>query len=411
MSVLDDILKEAGRDVSRQPSVLNPKPEQPAQPIQPVASATPSAPQPAPSPAVALPKFAEAPSPQVQIKERDARAVEEQTRPLTYVELLHKLNPYQPPTSEEVEKDRRRQRSRETIAAIGDSVRAISNLVATTHYAPNAYKPGESMQGKMRERWDQLQAQRKAESDAYLRAYMQARGADDGNERARVHLQAQREQAQQKFLQDLAKQKDARERWQAELGIKIGDLDRKSKHNEAMLKFQQDRLDETRRHNKASESEARNRTSVISQRISQGKTKDEYYIDLGLDDDGNPLGGVEIAKSAFNDANIAQVYDQIPQEVKDKYVTTERKRGKTITKQPTPQQMRQAIGEHIDDPGVRGVLKRLGTRVGATSANAMVKTPARTTSSATASAPAKKKAYGASTSPAPTPSKSGGKGY
>lgn len=394
MPILDDILKGTDREVSRQPTELNPKPERKEN----VPSYNPKALT--PSAIFNLPKVTDAAPPQVQIKERDARAIAEQTRPLTYVELLHKLSPYQPPSQEQIERDRKRQRSSETIAAIGDGIRAISNLVATTHYAPNAYRPGESMQGKMRERWDQLQAQRKAEADAYYRAYLQARNADDSNERARAHLQAQREKAQQDFIQNIAKQKADHERWRAELGLKAGELEQKAKERDEDRKFKQEQFSETKRHNRASEAEARARTGAMYLRHASGGGRggDSYYVDFGEDEDGEDLGGVEIPKENLNDVNVGQVYNLLPEELRTKYLRQERKAGKIIYTNPKPREMLQIIGQNIGNPEIRNALERLKKSLPRSQAEPPL---------APSDAPSKK-AYGV-TSTAPATSK--GRGY
>lgn len=62
----------------------------------------------------------------------------------------------------------KRARRREVMAAIGDGISAISSLYQTTKGAPPTYTYGKDMSQVMRDRYDRLTAQRKADSDKYL---------------------------------------------------------------------------------------------------------------------------------------------------------------------------------------------------------------------------------------------------
>lgn len=114
----------------------------------------------------------------------------EQTQPpkrMSYEEMFNKLNPYQPPTDQELEKERKKQRREQIFAAIGDGISALSNLFFTTQYAPNMYSGRNTASQRTRERWDKLAAERNANMTAYINGLMRARQADDeynANERA-----------------------------------------------------------------------------------------------------------------------------------------------------------------------------------------------------------------------------------
>lgn len=58
---------------------------------------------------------------------------------LSYAELFKKLNPYTPPTDEELAKEKKKQKRDQIFAAIGDGISALSNLYFTTQGAPNMY--------------------------------------------------------------------------------------------------------------------------------------------------------------------------------------------------------------------------------------------------------------------------------
>jgi hypothetical protein len=296
----------------------------------------------------------------VQLTQSDKEKV---TRPTSYVEILRHLTPFTPPTAEEVEKDRRRQRSREAIAAIGDGVRAISNLVATANYAPNAYKPTETMLGSVQDRYEKLRAAKKADADAYLQAYMRAKQLDDHNDQARDALQLRRDQAALDHQLKLAKQSQEYQKWVAQLGEK--EADRKLRLQLGMAGIQQraNALEETKRHNRASEAEQSRRTGIMKTRADNsaggGGGGRSVFIDFGDDEDGEDLGGVEIPKSVLNDANIGQIYNQLPESVRAQHRTKKGFGSKATYTEPKAKEMLKIIGQNINDPNVQNAISRL----------------------------------------------------
>lgn len=102
---------------------------------------------------------------------------------LSYVEMFKKMNPYAPPTPEQIDKERKRQKRNSIFAAIGDGISALSNLYFATQGAPNAYNPQNSMSGRMRERYDKLQKDREANRRAYMEGYLRAVQMDEANAR------------------------------------------------------------------------------------------------------------------------------------------------------------------------------------------------------------------------------------
>ena len=106
---------------------------------------------------------------------------------MSYEDMFKKLNPYQPPTEQELEKERKKQRREQIFAAIGDGISALSNLFFTTQYAPNMYSGRNTASQRTKERWDRLAAERNANMTAYINGLMRARQADEeynANERA-----------------------------------------------------------------------------------------------------------------------------------------------------------------------------------------------------------------------------------
>ena len=375
MGVLDDIRKGTEREVSRKEdapakiqqamSVQAQQPSTPAQPVVPQqpaqAPVPPKATQPVPGNGVMAIKrpdlLGTAPElPKVRLSEADKDRV---TRPTSYVDILRHLNPYTPPTAEEVEKDRRRQRSREAIAAIGDGVRAISNLVATANYAPNAYHPNETMLSAVKARHDKLDAERKANADAYLNAYMKAKQLDAHNDEVRDAMKLRREQAALEQQLAQAKQSMAYQKMVADLGEKEANRQLREKLGLAGLKQRADALAETKRHNRVSESEQSRRTGIMATRAANSEDGKYLRIYRGEGKNGEDMGGVEVREDTFNDVNIGHIYNQLPESIRAQYRTKKGFGPKATYQEPSPSEMRQIIGQNINDPNVQRALLRL----------------------------------------------------
>ena len=105
---------------------------------------------------------------------------------LSYTEMFSRLNPYQPPTKEQLEEERKKERREKTFASISDAISALSDLYFTSQYAPNMYNPEKSQSKQVQGKWDKLRTDREAQMNAYIRGLMNARQADDAyNDRDR----------------------------------------------------------------------------------------------------------------------------------------------------------------------------------------------------------------------------------
>lgn len=112
---------------------------------------------------------------------------EQQTTPekkkLSYVELFQQMSPYKPPTPEELEKERKKQKREAIFAAIGEGISAMSNLYFTTQYAPNAFDPSKGMAATTKARFDQLKKDREENQRQYMDGFMRAMRWDAEDER------------------------------------------------------------------------------------------------------------------------------------------------------------------------------------------------------------------------------------
>ena len=98
---------------------------------------------------------------------------------MSYTDMFTKLSPYQPPTQEELAKERKKEKREKIFSAISDGISALSNLYFTTKYAPNMYRHENSQSAKTENKWEKLRANRDAQQNAYIRNLMAASQADD----------------------------------------------------------------------------------------------------------------------------------------------------------------------------------------------------------------------------------------
>ena len=120
----------------------------------------------------------------------------------------------------------KRARRREMMAAIGDGISAVSSLYQTTKGAPVTYTPGADMTKVMRDRYDRMIAQRKADSDKYLnylRVQQAKDQADELKEYRRTNQEIRREELERQKKNDQARE-DYRN-----MGLRLRDLERQRK--------------------------------------------------------------------------------------------------------------------------------------------------------------------------------------
>ncbi len=140
----------------------------------------------------------------------------------TYEEMLRQMAaPYVPPTQEQLEKERKKQKRNAIFAAIGDGISALSNLYFTTQGAPNAYDPQSGISAKMQERRDKLRKEREENSKWYLNAQMRARQMDQQQSNWREQFEYQQGRAnaadkkdQRDFEYRQGRDKAADDKWQ-----------------------------------------------------------------------------------------------------------------------------------------------------------------------------------------------------
>lgn len=151
----------------------------------------------------------------------------------------------------------RRQRSREIVAGLGDTISAIANMWATTKGAPNSYDNSKGMSATAQERYAKMLAERKAQQEQILNYY-------------RVKRQAELEKENQEYRSAVAQsrkdQLEEQQRHNKELEkIAAGkaETDKENKERTAA---------EKERSNKANEEERNRHNKAVENKKSQGKT-------------------------------------------------------------------------------------------------------------------------------------------
>lgn len=136
--------------------------------------------EPGKEPKDAVPVTKKAPLPTAQPTPAGAEAPEAtQPKKMSYVEMFRQMSPYKPPTAEELENARKKEKRDKVFAAIGDGIAALSNLYFTTKGAPNAFDPRNSLSAKARERWDKLNKEREENARYYMQEAKKAQALDD----------------------------------------------------------------------------------------------------------------------------------------------------------------------------------------------------------------------------------------
>lgn len=144
------------------------------------------------------------------------------------------------PMGDDEAKERRRNRARSFVAAIGDGVSALANLYYTTQYAPNAnLQPSLSKQNK--ERFDKRMEEFRARKREYEAGLQRAKDRDKDNNRYAQEWKYRMQQAAQQQAErqraaaaKVAADKAAEARRKEEMELKRADAAERRRHNEAM---------------------------------------------------------------------------------------------------------------------------------------------------------------------------------
>lgn len=258
---------------------------------------------------------------------------------MTYAEMLQQMSPYKPPTEEELAHERKRRKSQAIFSAIGDGISALSNLYFTTQGAPSMFDGKTTLSSTAQKRWDKIDAERKADREKYVSAYMHAKQADDAAERDNRNW---KRQIERDALAD--------KRYDAEQARIAARQEIEDKRYEARVRQEAERwqktFDENVRQFTVSSQQAAARLKNESARLAREMAKDKVSFALG-----EGLGSISIPRKALNNANISYVFSKLPEAVRSQI------KGKEILDQfnrvigyqePTSEAMLIAIGANIE---------------------------------------------------------------
>lgn len=118
-------------------------------------------------------------------------------------------------TEEQRKKREKREKSKRVIAAIGDGIRALSNLYFTSQYAPNMYNPDDTQLAKVDARQEKLKAEREANRDKYLNYSL--RIGDLENDRAKTVREVEAQAEKLRLAREKADREQEEHKWLADL--------------------------------------------------------------------------------------------------------------------------------------------------------------------------------------------------
>lgn len=115
--------------------------------------------------------------PSVPIVKKDEQ--KPQAKQLSYADMYKMLNPEQEETAEQKERREKKERTKARIAAIGDGLRALSNIYFATKGAKVVHNPESDMTKVVNKRKEYMDAQRERNQAAWLAGYQRAMALDE----------------------------------------------------------------------------------------------------------------------------------------------------------------------------------------------------------------------------------------
>lgn len=102
-----------------------------------------------------------------------------QPKQLSYADMYKILNPEQEETAEQKERREKKERTKARIAAIGDGLRALSNIYFSSKGAKVVHNPESDMTKVVNKRKEYMDAQRERNQAAWLAGYQRAMALDE----------------------------------------------------------------------------------------------------------------------------------------------------------------------------------------------------------------------------------------
>ena len=186
-----------------------------------------------------------------------------QPKQLSYADMYKMLNPEQVETAEQKERREKKERTKARIAAIGDGLRALSNIYFATKGAKVVHNPESDMTKAVNKRKDYMDAQRERNRAAWLAGYQRAMALDKEARKNNLTL------AEQMRYHDNMDRVN-----RAKIMLDKMRIEQQDEYNKGKLSNQESANKETVRHHKEQESTSRkNANANVTRAQKAGKNK------------------------------------------------------------------------------------------------------------------------------------------
>lgn len=226
--------------------------------------------------------------PSIPIVKKDEKSQQEQPKQMSYADMFKAIyGNGEDETPEQKARREKREKTKARIAAIGDGLRALSNMYFATKGAKVVHDPKSDMTPTMMKRKQMLEQQREKNKAAWLNGYLKAQALDEEARKNNLTL------AEQMRYHDILAGKFDRAGDQA---------DKKIEQSGQRLQQNADRIAETKRHNQESEQNSRDANNIRatkgsgkggSRKGGKGKTAKEDYSKTLVDLNSKDPNGVK----------------------------------------------------------------------------------------------------------------------
>ena len=182
---------------------------------------------------------------------------------LSYADMYKMLNPEQEETAEQKERREKKERTKARIAAIGDGLRALSNIYFSTKGAKVVHNPESDMTKVVNKRKEYMDAQREKNRASWLAGYQRAMALDEKARKNDLTL------AEQIRYHDMMNENNKTKNDQGQQRI-----DQQDEYNKGKLDNQKSVNEENARHHKEQEStNKKNADANMIRAQNAGKSK------------------------------------------------------------------------------------------------------------------------------------------
>lgn len=215
-----------------------------------------------------------------------------------------------PETPEQKAKREKNEKLEKILSAVGDGVSAMAGLYFAGQTGISNYSAEHSMSKKTKDRWDKLNAERKANQKAYADAAIRVQGMLDQNQHWRDQMAQQQKEFE--YKKEQAKQQQAN--WDAKFKFEQEQAQKNWDRLAANDKQAQDNWEKTFNQRQEQitfqQEQSKKEYTLARQRLAaQNKDNDVSFL----------IGGTEtikLPKSTLNTANVSYLFNTLPEDVR-----------------------------------------------------------------------------------------------